>query len=188
MVLYDKIFSFQEGQLSTSQRQATITLIEKKGKDKRYLKNWRPISLMNVDTKIASKAIATGLKMVIQELIHHNQTAYVGNRYIGEANRLVIDIPEFTAENEMETILFSADFEKAFDSIEHPFLFATLKCYEFGADFIQWVRTFLCKAESCVMNNGHSTGHFPLENALVRVILYLPICSFSFLKPYLYTR
>ena len=69
--------SFQEGQLSISQRQAMITLIEKKGKDKRYLKNWIPISLMNVDTKIASKAIATRLKMVIQKLIHHNQTAYV---------------------------------------------------------------------------------------------------------------
>ena len=101
-----------------------ITLIEKKGKDKRYLNNLRPISLMNVDTKNASKAIATRLKMVIQKLIHHNQTAYVGNRYIGEASR-VSDILEFTAENEMEAILFSADFEKAFDSIEHSFLFAT---------------------------------------------------------------
>ena len=91
---------------------------------------------MNVDTKLASKAIATRLKMVIQKLIHHNQTAYVGNHYIGEANRLVSDILEFTAENEMEAILFSADFEKAFDSIEHPFLFAILKSYRFGRDFI----------------------------------------------------
>ena len=67
---------------------------------------------MNVDTKIAPKAIATRLKMVIQKLFHHNQTAYVGNRYIGEANHLVSDILEFTAESEMEAILFSADFEK----------------------------------------------------------------------------
>ena len=155
--------SFQEGQLSTSQRQVIITLTEKKCKDKRYLKNWRPISLMNVDTKITSKAIATRLNTVIQKFIHHNQTAYVGNRYIGEANHLVSDILEFSAENEMEAILFSADFEKAFDSIEHPVLFATLKSYGFGTDFIQWVRTFLCKAESCVMNNGHSTEYFPLE-------------------------
>ena len=41
----------------------------------------------------------------------------------------------------MEAILFSADFEKAFDSIEYPFLFATLKSYGFDTDFIQWVRT-----------------------------------------------
>ena len=70
------------------------------------------LSVMNVDTKIASKAIATRLKMVIQKLIHHNQTASVGNRYIGKANRLVSDILEFSTENEMEASLFSADFEK----------------------------------------------------------------------------
>ena len=65
---------------------------------------------MDIDTKIASKVVATRLKIVIQKLIYHNQTAYVGDRYIEEANRLVSDIPEF--ENEMEAILFSADFEK----------------------------------------------------------------------------
>ena len=111
-----------------------ITLIEKKGKDKRCLKYWRPISLMNVDTKIASKTIPARLKMLIQKLIHHNQTAYVGNRYIGEAICQVSDILEFTEENEMDAILFSSDFEKAFDSIEHPFHFATLESYGFGTD------------------------------------------------------
>ena len=57
--------SFKVGQLSTSQRQAIITLIEKKDKVKRLMKNWRPISLINIDTKIASKAIATGQKMFL---------------------------------------------------------------------------------------------------------------------------
>ena len=54
--------SFNIGQLSTSQLQAVITLIEKKERDKRLIKNWRPISLMNVDAKIALKAIATRMK------------------------------------------------------------------------------------------------------------------------------
>ena len=45
--------------LSISQRQAVIKLIEKKDRDKRYIKNWRPISLLNVDYKIMSKALAT---------------------------------------------------------------------------------------------------------------------------------
>ena len=56
--------SFTVGQLSTSRCQATITLIEKKGKDKRFLKNWRPISLINVDAKIASKVLASWLKNI----------------------------------------------------------------------------------------------------------------------------
>ena len=42
----------EKGQLSISQSQAVIKLIEKKDRDKRYIKNWRPISLLNVDTNI----------------------------------------------------------------------------------------------------------------------------------------
>ena len=140
-----------------------ITLIEKKGKDKRYLKNWRPISLINVDAKIASNAIAIRIKKVIAKLVHCDQTAYANNQYIGESNHLISDILEYTNENEIEAILFSADFEKAFDSIEHPFLFAVLKSFGFGADFIHWIRTFFNNAERCVMNNGNSAGYFPLE-------------------------
>ena len=105
---------------------------------------------MNVDTKIASKAIALRLKKVIPKLIQCDQTAYVNNHYIGEANRLISDMLEYTAENEIEAILFSANFEKAFDSIEHTFIFATLQCFGFGPDFIQWVKNiFVQGRELC---------------------------------------
>ena len=155
--------SFNIGQMSNSQRQAVITLIEKKDKDKRLLKNWRPISLINVDAKIASKILASRVKKVLASIVNHDQTAYVKGRYIGESIRLVNDIFEFTEKNDISGLLFSADFEKAFDSIEHSFLFAALKSFGFGPQFIQWVRAIFRDAESCVMNNGHSTGYFPLE-------------------------
>ena len=67
-----------------SQKQAVITLIEKKGKDRSFLDNWRPISLLNVDAKIMSKAIATRIKNVLPNIIHHNQTGFIEDRYIGE--------------------------------------------------------------------------------------------------------
>ena len=69
--------SFDYDMLSTSQRQAVITLVEKKGKDKRYLKNWRPISLINVDAKMLSKSLALKIKKVLSSLIHSDQTTYV---------------------------------------------------------------------------------------------------------------
>ena len=46
--------SFNVGQLSTSQGQSIITPIKKKDKNKRLIKNWMTISLINVDAKIAS--------------------------------------------------------------------------------------------------------------------------------------
>ena len=51
-------YSYDYGELSNSQKQAIITLLEKKDKDKRKISNWRPISLINVHAKIGSKAIA----------------------------------------------------------------------------------------------------------------------------------
>ena len=127
------------------------------------IKNWRPISLINVDAKIASKVLALRMQKVLASIINYDQTAYVRGRHIGESIRLVSDIFDFTEENSIGGILFSADFVKAFDSIEHPFLLAVLKSFGFGTQFIHWVRTIFKNAESCVMNNGHSTGYFPLE-------------------------
>ena len=58
-------YAFSNGESSASQRQAVITLIEKKGRDKRLIKNWRPISLLNVDAKVISKCLANRVKKVI---------------------------------------------------------------------------------------------------------------------------
>ena len=70
------------------QRQAIITLIEKKAKDKRFIKNWRSISQLSVDYKIASKALTERLKKVLPVLTGHEQTAYVKDRYICETGSL----------------------------------------------------------------------------------------------------
>ena len=88
--------SFSRGHMTSSHKQALIILIEKKGKDKRLLKNWRPISLINVDAKIALKALALRIRKVLVSLISSDQTAYVKGRYIGESVRLLNDILEYT--------------------------------------------------------------------------------------------
>ena len=47
--------------------------------------------------------------------------------------------------------------------MEHNFIFALLKKFGFEEDFIRWIKTFLNDSQSCVMNNGMSTGYFKLE-------------------------
>ena len=56
--------SFELGQMSNSQKQAVSTLIDKKGRDRMVLENWRPISLINVDSKIVTEVIANGMKNI----------------------------------------------------------------------------------------------------------------------------
>ena len=78
-------YPFEYGELSNSQKQAVITLVEKRGKDKRQIKNWRPISLINVDAKIASKTLAKRLENVLPEISHFDQRAFVKGRNIFDA-------------------------------------------------------------------------------------------------------
>ena len=85
-------YAFEVGEFSSSQKQAVITLIQKKDRDNMLIKNWKPISLINVDNKIASKVLAFGLRKAIHKVIHYDQTAYVKGRYIGESVKLIDDL------------------------------------------------------------------------------------------------
>ena len=57
-----------------------------------FLENWRPISLISVDSKIATKVIANRLKNVLPGIIHSNQSGFKKGRFIGETARSILDI------------------------------------------------------------------------------------------------
>ena len=55
-----------------------------------------PITLLKVDYKIASKAIARRIEPMLPNLIHADQTGFIKGRYIGENIRLINDLMEQT--------------------------------------------------------------------------------------------
>ena len=71
-------YAYQVGKLSISQ---IISLIPKNDKNLEFLKDWRPITLLNTDYKIPIKAIAMRLDEVLPKIIHPCQAGYVNNRY-----------------------------------------------------------------------------------------------------------
>ena len=117
-----------------------IKLLEKKGKDKRFISNWRPISLINYDAKILSKCLAKRLKAVLPTIIKSDQTAYVANRFLGESVRQISDILEMTKKLKIEGFLMTVDIEKAFDSVDHTFLYACLQRLGINGEFIKWLK------------------------------------------------
>ena len=109
--------------LSISQRQAVIKLIEKNDRDKRYIKNWRPVSLLNVDEKIVSKAISNKLKTALSTLISSQQTAYVINKFIAEKGRLISGITEISGCFNITYFLYSWVLKKLLILLTIVFLF-----------------------------------------------------------------
>ena len=77
--------------MSNTQRQAIIRLLHKNG-DKTNLENWRPISLLNYDYKIAASVLVKRLQGVISELISHDQVGYIKGRSLAENIRLIEDV------------------------------------------------------------------------------------------------
>ena len=76
--------AFIKKELSTSQKQAVTKLIGKRDRGKRFIKDLEsiePISLLNTDLKLITKALATLLKDILSDLTSTNQTAYVEKRY-----------------------------------------------------------------------------------------------------------
>lgn len=81
---FDSIsYSLATGTLSNEQRSGIITLIPKKGGDRLDLGNWRPITLLNNDFKIYSKALSKHIQPCMKDIISEDQTGFIRGRTIG---------------------------------------------------------------------------------------------------------
>jgi hypothetical protein len=166
-LIYESIKHTQEkGEMSIDQRRGIINLIPKNGKDIRYLKNWRPISLLNTDYKILTKILASRLKQVLPSVIHADQVAYLKERYIGQNIRTIIDIMDYTKDQNIEGIVAFLDFEKAFDSIDWRVIDEALEKFNIGPIFRKWVKLVYTNISSCVTNCGFSSKDFKITRGV----------------------
>ena len=124
------------------------------------MRNWRPISLLNVDFKLAARAIAARLLKVIHLVVAEDQTYGVLWRYIGENVAFLRDVVSYA------TIILSLDQEKAFDTVDWSFMYATLRKMGFGTSFLKWVNVFYTGVESSVNVNGYLSSFFSLSRGV----------------------
>ena len=159
------VYGLQNKQISYSQYLSLIVLLYKKG-PRENIKNWRPISLLNVDYKILSKVLAERLKGVLPDIIHNDQKGCVKGRYIGENIRLIEDTLYEIEHSEDDSIILLQDQEKAFDRVEWSWLFSTLKHFNFGDTFIDWLYTLYKNAKSSIITNGQQSAYFNITRGI----------------------
>ena len=150
---------FSAGRLSRSQCRDVISLSFKKG-DRLDPKNWRPISLLNVDYKIASCAIAGRLLKVLSSVVDKEQTCGVLGHFIGENVAFLRDVVDYASLSGIECAILSLDQEKAFDRVDWGFLKVTLVKMGFGPSFSGWIDLFYNGSQSAVNVNGHISSFF----------------------------
>ena len=140
---------FVNEKVSVTQRQGVYC--PKEENPKQYLKNWLPISLLNMSYKIASACIANRLKVILPKIIHEVHKGFIKlikGRYIVDNIRLLYDILLYTAKEQTPVLLLMIDFEQAFDSVSWSFIQKPLDRFNIGPDNKRWMKTFYASATS----------------------------------------
>ena len=139
-----KIFNaaYDEGVLSRSMKSGVISLIYKKKGDRRCIRNYRPISLLQVDYKILARIMANRFKKVLPKIVSENQTCCIVGRDISNSIANVRDLITLVENDNLEGYIIKADQEKAFDRLSHEYMFTVLEKFGFGDVFVKWINIF----------------------------------------------
>jgi len=145
--------------------EGVIALVHKKG-NRLDIGNYRPISLLNVDYKILTKVLANRVKKVIGGLVQPTQSYSVPGRDIADTIATVRDVIEYMKRDRKGGIVIGIDWNKAFDRVEHEYLFRVLGKFGFGVKMVEWVRKLYGRATSCVKINGVLTDKFEIGRSV----------------------
>ena len=156
---------FINSEMCDSMKMSHTRVVFKKG-DAKNLKNWRPISLLNVDYKICSKALSLRLAKVLEFIVSPDQTCSVPGRKITSNLHALRDILDYIDRTNETGILLSLDQEKAFDRVNRVFLLNLLQRFGFGPSFIRWVSTLYNGASMQIIVNGWLTDPVPLARGV----------------------
>jgi hypothetical protein len=153
------------GTLGRNINSGIIKLIPKEG-DKSLIKNWRPITLLNLSYKILAKVMARRLEKILPKFICHSQTGFVKGRFILENLITSWEALNWANITNQDAAMFLLDFEKAYDRIEWNFIIMMLDAFGFPPFFCNVVKMLLKDAYAQVDVNGSLSAPFPLGRSI----------------------
>lgn len=137
----------------------------KKG-DKRLIGNYRPITLLNTDYKIYTKALALKLAKVAPHIVHKNQAGFMPGRSITDQVRLARLMVNYGEATEQNGLIVALDQEKAYDKVRHDYLLRVLEEYNLPEKFIRTVESLYSDAETTVMINGVASAPYKVSRGV----------------------
>lgn len=151
--------SITTGRLPLSCRRAVLTLLPKKG-DLTDIRSWRPVSVLCSEYKLLSKVLAIRLGKFLDQVVHPDQTYCVPGRLIHNNISFIRDVLYISDCFNLDFGILSIDQEKAFDRVEHSYLWNALSAFGFSPNFICMIKALYCDIESILKVNGDLCAPF----------------------------
>ena len=158
--------SYEDFELHSTARKGILNLIPKANKDTRYIKNLRPITLLNTDYKIIEKAVALKMVPALKHIIHPDQRGFMKERRISVNIRKILDIMQYAAETDLEAVVLSLDFVKCFDKCSFSILHGSLEYFKFGEIVKEWTKILYKDFTVKVQNNGYFSDQIEIKKGV----------------------
>lgn len=137
-----------------------------KKKDRTKIENYRPITLLNSDYKILTKALSLQLLEPIDKMIHRDQAGFIPGRSIFDHIRLTRIMIAYAEAMEVNGAIIALDQEKAYDKITHEYLWKTLEAFNLPPCFVNTVKALYQNAKTTVAINGELSAPYTVKRGV----------------------
>ena len=158
-------FMMEKGELTGTMRLAKIRLIPKGGDNKPTKANkLRPINILTSDYKLGSGALSLRIRKVIEKITSRCQKAYSSKSFIHEGLITVYETMSKAIYQNKSLAVILIDFSRAFDSVQHNYLYEVLSFFNFGDGIINMIKTCLSNRAAAIINGSGLTESFPIDS------------------------
>ena len=94
---------------------------------------------------------------MLDDIIHKDQNGFLKGRDISHKLRTILDVADFTEQENIDVVLILFDFYKAFDPVHYKPLFNIMRWFGYG---VNWISVLFNNFRLAAINNGYTSEYF----------------------------